>query len=151
VGLGGLFIILDWKSWVAIGLLTAAAAGHVFVYFKRQEAGRKSSDAGNIFALRRDDGYVFFPAGLSHYRSLYIGEQGIMIETETGNQELSWSEITCVVKSSNPSTRALRETYRLLFYRNEEEPLVLHLGSFRGEEIRSILKQIKKRVRVVEQ
>ncbi len=145
-------IILDWKSWTVIGLLIAAAAAQVFLYFRRQEAERKASDAGNVFALRQGNGYVFFPCGLSHYRSLYIGEEGVIIETESGSERLLWPEINYVVKSANPSTRALRETYRLLFYpeTDGEHPVVLHLGSFRSEEIKLILKLLRKRVRLVE-
>jgi len=143
---------LDWKTWTVIGLLLAAAAGQAFVYLKRQQAGRRAADAGNIFSLRQERGYIFFPAGVSYYRRLYIDDEGMKVETEGQSQELVWSQVGYVVKALNPGEKTLRNTYRLIFYvEGQDKPLILHLGSFREEEIRSIVKLIKKRVRLVEQ
>lgn len=140
----------DW-TWIIIGLLVAAAAAQGFFFWRRQHVRRQAEQEAGLFCMRKGKGYLFFPASLSYCRSLYIDPGGFEIETEGRPVGASWSEVVSVHKVPNPDCKTLRDTYRLLVNTSSgDKPVAIGLGSFREEEVRLILRQIKKYTRVIE-
>ncbi|MCR4400306.1 MAG: hypothetical protein QHH05_06515 [Syntrophomonadaceae bacterium] len=135
--------------WVGAAALAVLAAVQAMVFWRRHQRQRQALEDRGVYSMPRGEGRLFFPASVSYYRSLYVGPEGIEAETAGRPLAIPWEQVVSVRQELNADRKTLRDTYQLVIsLQGRPRPVFVQLGSFRDEEVRAIVKEIAKRVRV---